>query len=159
MTSTDRVFQSYGRCCRKDDFFVDFYDFFMSSSDAIRNRFVDTDMAAQRHLLRNGVLQIIMVARGMSDRKLRDLGESHSRSNYNIKPEWYDLWEQSLLKTLRAHDPERTLERGYALVTDRHGEPLTSAADLRTAAELRLRMHDGSVGAIVQDDGQDERDE
>src|SRR5690554_7236152 len=91
MTPTDLVFQSYGRCCRKDEFFVDFYDFFMSSSDAIRNRFVDTDMSAQRHLLRNGVMQIILVARGMSDRKLRDLGESHNRSNYNIKPEWYDL--------------------------------------------------------------------
>ena len=41
----DIVFQSYGRCCNRDTFFVDFYDFFMSSSDAIRNRFVDTDMA------------------------------------------------------------------------------------------------------------------
>jgi len=55
-------------------------------------------------------MQIILVARGMSDRKLRDLGESHNRSNYNIKPEWYDLWEQSLLKTVRAHDPEWTPE-------------------------------------------------
>ena len=100
MTNTDLVFQSYGRCCRKDDFFVDFYDFFMASSEAIRARFANTDMPAQRHLLRNGVMQIILVARGMSDRKLRDLGESHNRSNYNIKPEWYDLWEQSLLKTV-----------------------------------------------------------
>ena len=29
---------------------------------------------------------------------------------------------------LRAHDPERTLERGYALVEDPDGEPVTSAA-------------------------------
>ena len=28
---------------------------------------------------------------------------------------------------LRAHDPERTLERGYALAEDRDGEPVTSA--------------------------------
>src|SRR5690554_7767066 len=59
MNNTDLVFQSYGRCCRKDEFFVDFYDFFMSSSDAIRARFANTDMPAQRHLLRNGVMQII----------------------------------------------------------------------------------------------------
>src|SRR5690554_4079027 len=110
MTNTDLVFQSYGRCCRKDDFFVDFYDFFMASSDAVRNRFVNTDMPAQRHLLRNGVMQIILVARGMSDRKLRDLGESHSRKRMDIKPEWYALWEESLLKTVRAHDPEWTPE-------------------------------------------------
>ena len=110
MTNTDLVFQSYGRCCRKDDFFVDFYDFFMASSEAIRARFANTDMPAQRHLLRNGVMQIILVARGMSDRKLRDLGESHSRKRMDIQPEWYALWEEALLKTVRAHDPEWTPE-------------------------------------------------
>lgn len=110
MNSTDLVFQSYGRCCRKDDFFIDFYDFFISSSDAIRNRFLNTDMTAQRHLLRNGVMQIILAARGMSDRKLRDLGESHSRHKLDIQPQWYDFWEEALLKTVRLHDPEYTPE-------------------------------------------------
>jgi len=110
MNNTDLVFQSYGRCCRKDEFFVDFYDFFMSSSDAIRARFANTDMPAQRHLLRNGVMQIILVARGMSDRKLRDLGESHSRKRMDIQPEWYALWEEALLKTVRVHDPDYTPE-------------------------------------------------
>lgn len=108
MSDTDLVFQSYGRCCRNDDFFVDFYDSFMASSDAIRSRFSDTDMAAQRHLLRNGIMQLILVARGMPDRKLRALGESHSRANLNIQPEWYELWLESLLKTVRQHDPEYT---------------------------------------------------
>src|SRR5690554_828792 len=99
MNNADVVFQSYGRCCNSDEFFVDFYDHFMSSSDAIRDRFVKTDMAAQRHLLRSGILQLILVARGMPDRKLQALGESHNRSNYNIKPEWYAFWLDALLKT------------------------------------------------------------
>ena len=34
---------------------------------------------------------------------------------------------------LRAHDPERTLERGYALAEDAEGEPVTSAAAARAA--------------------------
>ncbi|WP_144822402.1 globin [Marinobacter piscensis] len=110
MTKSDLVFQSYGRCCSRDEFFVDFYDHFMSSSDAIRNRFVNTDMAAQRHLLRNGIMQLILTARGMPDRKLRALGESHNRSNYNIKPEWYEFWLDALMKTVRQHDPENTPE-------------------------------------------------
>ncbi|MFL1466845.1 globin [Marinobacter sp. DUT-3] len=110
MNNTDLVFQSYGRCCKDEQFFVDFYDHFMGSSDAIRNRFVNTDMAAQRHLLRNGIMQLILVARGMSDRKLRDLGESHSRHHYDISPEWYDLWLEALLRTVRMHDPEYTPE-------------------------------------------------
>ncbi|RBW48836.1 globin [Marinobacter sp. F3R11] len=115
MNDTDLVFQSYGRCCNRDEFFIDFYDHFMSSSEAIKQRFVNTDMAAQRHLLRNGVLQLILTARGMPDRKLRALGESHNRSNYNIQPEWYPLWLDALLKTVRRHDPEytRDLERAW----------------------------------------------
>lgn len=108
MNKTDLVFQSYGRCCNRDEFFVDFYEYFMSSSEEIKKRFVNTDMAAQRHLLRNGVLQLILTARGMSDRKLKALGESHSRTNYNIQPEWYSLWLDALMKTVRRHDPEYT---------------------------------------------------
>jgi len=108
MNKTDLVFQSYGRCCNRDEFFVDFYDHFMSSSEAIKKRFENTDMAAQRHLLRNGVLQLILTARGMPDRKLRALGESHNRENYDIQPEWYSLWLDALMKTVRSHDPQYT---------------------------------------------------
>lgn len=108
MSPTDLVFQSYGRCCRNDEFFADFYDYFIASSDEIRKRFINTDMAAQRHLLRNGVMQLMLVARGMSDGKLRDLGASHNRHNHDIKPEWYTLWEEALLKTVCKHDPEYT---------------------------------------------------
>jgi exodeoxyribonuclease VII large subunit len=50
---------------------------------------------------------------------------------------------------LAAHDPERTLARGYALVQDRAGEPLGSAAAARAAGELALRFHDGAVRAKV----------
>ena len=59
---------------------------------------------------------------------------------------------ERLALALAAHDPERTLARGYALVQDRGGEPLGSAAAARTARELRLRFHDGSVGARVDDE-------
>ncbi|MEA2161587.1 MAG: exodeoxyribonuclease large subunit [Solirubrobacteraceae bacterium] len=54
-----------------------------------------------------------------------------------------------LALALGAHDPERTLARGYALAEDRSGEPLGSAAEARSAGELRLRFHDGSVDAEV----------
>lgn len=50
---------------------------------------------------------------------------------------------------LAAHDPERTLARGYALVANRAGEPLASAAAARSAAELRLRFHDDVLRARV----------
>jgi exodeoxyribonuclease VII large subunit len=49
--------------------------------------------------------------------------------------------------TLRAHEPERTLERGYALVEDPAGEPLTSAAEAGAAERISLRFSDGRVQA------------
>ncbi|MFI5028087.1 MAG: exodeoxyribonuclease VII large subunit [Solirubrobacterales bacterium] len=47
--------------------------------------------------------------------------------------------------TLRAHDPERTLERGYVLAERPGGEPVTSAAGARAADEINLRFADGRV--------------
>jgi len=46
---------------------------------------------------------------------------------------------------LRAHEPERTLERGYALAETPDGEPVTSAAAVRAAPATRLRFADGRV--------------
>jgi exodeoxyribonuclease VII large subunit len=48
---------------------------------------------------------------------------------------------------LRAHEPERTLERGYALVEGPAGEPLTSAAEAGAAERISLRFSDGRVRA------------
>jgi exodeoxyribonuclease VII large subunit len=56
-----------------------------------------------------------------------------------------------LALALGAHDPERTLARGYALVEDRAGEPLGSAAAARAAGEVSLRFHDGAVPAHTED--------
>ena len=55
----------------------------------------------------------------------------------------------ALASALTAHDPARTLERGYALVTDRDGEIVTSAAAARRAANVRLRFGDAAVDATI----------
>ena len=59
---------------------------------------------------------------------------------------------ERLALALAAHDPERTLARGYALVQDPHGEPLGSAAAAREALDVRLRFHDGVLGARISED-------
>jgi exodeoxyribonuclease VII large subunit len=56
-----------------------------------------------------------------------------------------------LRATLAAHDPERNLERGYALVEDAAGGLLTSAAAARAAGELSVRFHDDRVDARIED--------
>ena len=50
-----------------------------------------------------------------------------------------------LLATLDAHHPQRTLERGYALVEDPQGDPVTSADAANTLDAMVLRLHDGTV--------------
>ena len=46
---------------------------------------------------------------------------------------------------LRAGDPRAVLARGYALVTDRAGHPVMSAAAVPPTGRLRLEFADGSV--------------
>jgi exodeoxyribonuclease VII large subunit len=48
---------------------------------------------------------------------------------------------------LRAHEPERTLERGYALVEGEAGEPVASAAEASAEKLISLRFADGRVRA------------
>ena len=57
---------------------------------------------------------------------------------------------ERLALALAAHDPDRTLARGYALVEDRAGEPVTSATAAREAGVVGLRFRDGRVGARVE---------
>ena len=58
---------------------------------------------------------------------------------------------ERLALALAAHDPDRTLARGYALVEDGDGEPVTSAAAAREAEAVGLRFHDGRVRARVEE--------
>jgi exodeoxyribonuclease VII large subunit len=57
---------------------------------------------------------------------------------------------ERLALALAAHDPERTLARGYAIVSDRAGQPLPRADDARAAGELQVRFHDGTLSATVR---------
>ncbi len=104
MNAADRVMQSYGRCCASTGFFDDFYRHFLASSPQIRAKFATTDMTAQKHLLRAGIMNLVMYARGMSDSKLRALGASHSRAALDIRPELYDLRLDALLMAVAEHD-------------------------------------------------------
>ena len=110
MRPAGRVMQSYGRCCASPTFFDTFYRLFTGSSPAVREKFVNTDMSAQKHLLRAGILNLVLYARGMPDSKLRAIGQSHSREGFDIRPELYDLWLDSLLLAVREHDGEAGAE-------------------------------------------------
>jgi exodeoxyribonuclease VII large subunit len=46
---------------------------------------------------------------------------------------------------IRAHEPGRTLERGYALIEDPSGEPVVRASQAETHEELSIRFADDAV--------------
>ncbi|HUB15545.1 MAG TPA: exodeoxyribonuclease VII large subunit [Acetobacteraceae bacterium] len=50
---------------------------------------------------------------------------------------------------LESVSPLAVLQRGYALVSDPAGHPLTSAGSVKPGARLRLRFADGEVGATA----------
>ena len=110
MSDADVAFQSYGRCCVNEQFFEDFYSFFMQKSDEIRAMFDNTDMPEQRRLLRAGISWLLMHARGAPGGKLRHLGETHNRNGYAVKPSWYALWIDALMEAVSRHDPKYSPE-------------------------------------------------
>jgi exodeoxyribonuclease VII large subunit len=57
---------------------------------------------------------------------------------------------ERLALALAGHDPQRTLERGYALVFSPEHEPLPSAARAREAGEVSLRFADGALAARIR---------
>ncbi len=59
---------------------------------------------------------------------------------------------ERLRLALEANDPERTLERGYALVETPEGEVVTSAGAARRAGRVSVRFHDDSVAARIEDE-------
>lgn len=117
---------------------------------------------------RIGTTVLVRVGRRTDEALTAAVGENRRRA---IGMERSGVGALALRKTsleqfavaLRAHDPERTLERGYALAEAPGGEPITGAAGAVEAGRLRLRFSDGSVGVIVEDGlvtpiGEDEAD-
>ncbi|MCW2968546.1 MAG: xseA, partial [Solirubrobacteraceae bacterium] len=58
---------------------------------------------------------------------------------------------EGLAAALGAHDPERVIARGYAVVDDGEGNVLTSAEAARAAQRLRLFFGDGDVRARIDE--------
>lgn len=108
----DLISASYGRCILSEGFFEDFYETFQKSDPRIKAYFTDTDMSQQRRLLRHGISYMIMYAEEnrTGELKVEKLGDSHSETQMNIKPELYDFWIQSLVETIRKHDSKSTPE-------------------------------------------------
>lgn len=68
-------------------------------------------------------------------------------------PRWRSLLHERLdarLRLVRSFDPTAVLRRGYAIITDPEGGAKTSIQALKAGETVRLRLHDGETGAIIE---------
>ena len=111
-TAAERVQASFERCETDGDFAEQFYEIFLGSSDEIAPLFAHTDFSRQRKLLRATVY--VLVTRAVEDPAAREtlerIGRSHAHSGLNIRPEFYELWLDSVCSAVQRMDPEWTAE-------------------------------------------------
>jgi len=105
-----RTFEESLRRCNAVQGFLDcFYERFLASSPKVREKFAITDFVRQKRALRASFHYMLLAAEDEEkgpEKYLKDLAELHSRREFNIGSEFYDLWLDSLLATVKECDPE-----------------------------------------------------
>ena len=115
----------------------------------------ERDRLAARHglVLSRKVAQASSTAEGAAQALLRTAGRLGGQAAGQMRSGAGKL--AGFEVGVRGHDPQRTLERGYALVEGTRGEPLTTAEAARREREVRLRFADDAVRARIEEDGGD----
>jgi len=104
---------SLARCNANPAFLDRFYETFLASSPKVREKFAHTDFTRQKRALRASLYAMLLAASDEGkgpERYLRELAESHSSRKLSIGAEFYDLWLDSLLATVKELDPEYSPE-------------------------------------------------
>jgi hemoglobin-like flavoprotein len=105
---------SVNRCVADEAFLQDFYDRFTASSPEVRAKFGQTDMPTQRRALADSLYVIAVAVQGKdtspSWHQMERIARRHSRAEMDIRPELYDLWLESLMQAVAAHDPQYSPE-------------------------------------------------
>jgi hemoglobin-like flavoprotein len=109
--------RSLARCEARPGFIDLFYEKFMASSPEVAGKFAGTDFVRQKRALKASFHHLLLVAH---DRKqtpdvyLSDVAARHGSGQLEIGASLYDFWLDSLLETVKACDPEWSLEVDHA---------------------------------------------
>ena len=103
---------SFQRCMIHRRFFDLFYDDFLNSSVEVQQKFQRTDFARQKRALRLSFLLVMdaVVHKTNDFSVLEPTAISHSRAKADIRPHLYDLWLDSLLRTVKSCDSRYSAE-------------------------------------------------
>lgn len=110
--SFERIFdESHDRVAKAQvngrNFFQAFYENFLQTSPQIADKFKNTDMEKQQKLLKKSFYHLLVFyASNHADDYLEKIAIGHSQRELDIRPEWYELWLDSLINTLAEFDPD-----------------------------------------------------
>jgi hemoglobin-like flavoprotein len=103
---------SLKRCLEAPAFLDDFYSAFIASSEEVRQKFRNTDLARQKRVLADSLFTLAVAAQANDDSPawatMPGLAARHSHTDRDIRPELYDLWLDCLVEAARRYDPEFT---------------------------------------------------
>lgn len=101
--------KSLGRCTENPDFLDLFYEHFLASSPKVAEKFANTDFVKQKQALHSSLNLMLRAARDEGSGPpsyLTELAQRHGAKQLAVGAEYYDLWLDSLLVTVRMCDPE-----------------------------------------------------
>lgn len=106
-TPKQHFLASVGRCIRNEEFIPAFYQRFLSASDEIRERFRFTDFEKQNRMLQRSLELCAGATAGDRDSlvEINERAKTHDRDHLNIQPEWYQIWETTIIQTAAEYDP------------------------------------------------------
>lgn len=110
--SKEIFLQSLRRCKEREDFIDRFYERFLAASEEVSKHFKHTNFPLQKLKLLKSLEMMVLAIEGIPQAvvQLNERALSHSRAQLNIKPELYDYWLESLLKTVVECDPQYSAE-------------------------------------------------
>ncbi len=120
---------------------------FMAAPGLVASRRSGLDLTA--HRLVAGVHRLVAGARATAERLTGRVTPAPVRSSLREARAHLN----GLSARLESASPLAILQRGYVLVTDPAGAPVTSAAAVKPGGRLRLRFGDGQVDAVAQGGG------
>ena len=105
--------------------------------------------AAENAALKDGILERARQEASHATQASRDALDTVSNSARRlVRSAATD--SQALLREITGQGPEKTLQRGFAIVRNQSGEPLTRVLQAMDGAAIEIEFQDGRVAATIQ---------
>jgi len=102
----------------RDEFFEIFYNDLLKQSSEIEDLFKNTDWYKQKSLIKSAIKSAIMFAGNpelyIAREHLEKIAITHSHTHMNIKPEYYPIWRECMIRTVKKCDPNYSWITGRA---------------------------------------------